>query len=339
MRASVARACSAPRERLYRIVFGLAALYNLAFGLWAALFPAHFFVLCGVAPPSSPALWQCIGMMVGVYAPAYLYAALRPWAARPLIAVALLGKLLGPVGWLLAVRAGHLPVATFPLVAMNDIAWWAPFVLFLVDPTRLGACIRAAVPSACALFHAAAALWTAVFLRNALYGAPEERLRFIEAHVGIWRAGWALWMVAAVSFVAFIAWWAARVGGAVAIIAFVAAVFGLASDIAADATYIGWLPARGATVFEVGRVLSLGLAHTGYVVAGTLLTFADRSLSVPLRRLATCIWAAGALAELGALMESHRLTDVLFGFMFALLVPWMVLVGRARKHTLEPAFR
>src|SRR5262245_42586796 len=127
-----ATAAAAPRrERLYRVVFAFAALYNVAFASWAALWPAQFFVLCGVAPPVSPVLWQCIAMMVGVYAPAYAYAALRPRSARPLVAVALLGKLLGPLGWLSAVRAGEMSVATFPLVAMNDIAWWAPFILFL----------------------------------------------------------------------------------------------------------------------------------------------------------------------------------------------------------------
>lgn len=320
------------RERLYRIVFALGALYNLAFGSWVALWPAQFFLLCGVTPPASPALWRCIGMMVGVYAPAYLYAALRPWSARPLIAVALLGKLLGPIGWLCAVRAGELSIATFPLVALNDIAWWAPFVFFLTDPTRLGARMRAIVPWTCALVNGAAALWTAALLRNAVHGAPDEQLAFLESHLRLWRGGWALWMFAALSFVAFIGWWAARVRGLLAIAAFLVATAGLACDVVADAIYIGWADTRGAEAFKMGRLMSFGPAHMGYVIAGTLLTFADRSLSLLLRRIAWCIWALGAAAEVSILIGGPA-ADVLFGSMFVVLLPWVALMGRARARS------
>src|SRR4029450_7513610 len=118
--------------RFYRILFGLAALYNLAFGLWAGLFPLHFFDLFQMDPPRYPSLWSCVGMVVGVYAPAYAYAAYKPEKGDVFIAVGLLGKILGPIGWILAVKRGEFPARTFPLILSNDLIWWLPFLYYLL---------------------------------------------------------------------------------------------------------------------------------------------------------------------------------------------------------------
>ena len=53
------------REKLYRLVFGLAAIYNFAFGLWACLWPRSFFDSVEIASPNYPALWSCLGMVIG----------------------------------------------------------------------------------------------------------------------------------------------------------------------------------------------------------------------------------------------------------------------------------
>jgi hypothetical protein len=129
---------SAYRARLYRLIFSLAAIYNLAFGLWACLWPEAFFSWTEIAPPNYPALWQCLGMVVGLYGILYASAARDLQRARLVIAVGLLGKILGPIGFFLITAANEWPLRTVTLIVFNDLVWWLPFSLFLLDPTRLG---------------------------------------------------------------------------------------------------------------------------------------------------------------------------------------------------------
>ena len=45
----------------------LAAVYNIVWGGLTILFPNLMFDLFGMARPSYPEIWQCVGMIVGVY--------------------------------------------------------------------------------------------------------------------------------------------------------------------------------------------------------------------------------------------------------------------------------
>src|SRR6266699_3756866 len=147
----------ANRAPYYRIVFTMAALYNLGFGLWAGFSPGSFFGLFDLRQPLYPAIWSCLGMVVGTYGLGYGYAALRLERAAPFIAIGLVGKILGPIGWLVTVRSGDWPARTFPLVLFNDIVWWLPFSLFLIDGTRLGERVRSSAAWACGAVNALAA--------------------------------------------------------------------------------------------------------------------------------------------------------------------------------------
>ena len=71
------------RAKVYRVILALAALYNVAFGLWASFWPGSFFWLFELQPPRYPAIWQCLGMVIGLYGLAYGYAALYPERGRP----------------------------------------------------------------------------------------------------------------------------------------------------------------------------------------------------------------------------------------------------------------
>src|SRR5258708_26560855 len=133
------------RAQLYRALLLLAAAYTAAFGLWAGLWPRSFFDVFGLAQPTYPAIWQCLGMVVGVYALLYGYGALRLDLARPYVAVGLLGKILGPIGLLLTISSGQWPARTFTLIVFNDLIWWVPFSLFLLEGTRLGERLRSEI--------------------------------------------------------------------------------------------------------------------------------------------------------------------------------------------------
>ena len=129
-------------------------------------------------------------MVVGTYGLAYGYAALRPDRAAPFIAIGLIGKMLGPIGWVLTVRSGEWPVRTFTLVLFNDLVWWLPFALFLVDGTRIAGRVRDAAAPACAVLNAIAALAILAVLRPGTELVPDvaERAAYISSHALGWRA-------------------------------------------------------------------------------------------------------------------------------------------------------
>ena len=114
------------------IVLKLAGIYNLAFGAWVVLAPEQAFRLFEMAPPTYPFLWQCIGMIVGVYGVGYLVASRDPLGHWPIILVGLLGKILGPIGFLQTAIAGDIPWAFGWLILTNDLIWWQPFTGILI---------------------------------------------------------------------------------------------------------------------------------------------------------------------------------------------------------------
>src|SRR5262245_56806983 len=118
-------------DRLFRIAFAVAGIYNLAFGLWAGFWPLAFFQRFEIAPPRYPGIWECLGMVVGVYGLLYLHAAWKLETAWPIIAVGLLGKVLGPIGMAMSI-GDDWPRRLGMLCIYNDLIWRLPFGLFLI---------------------------------------------------------------------------------------------------------------------------------------------------------------------------------------------------------------
>lgn len=110
----------------------LAAIYNLVWGSLVVFLPERSFLWAGFDElPRYPQLWQCIGMIVGVYGIGYGIAAydyVRHW---PIVLVGLLGKVFGPIGFLQAAIAGDLPWTMFRCTLFNDLIWWIPFGVIL----------------------------------------------------------------------------------------------------------------------------------------------------------------------------------------------------------------
>lgn len=114
-----------------RLTLVLAGGYNLLWGAAVVAFPDLFFRALELEPPRYPSLWQCIGMIVGVYGVGYLIAARDPWRHWPIVLVGLLGKAFGPIGFLLAASRGELPWGFAWTIITNDLVWWAPFAIIL----------------------------------------------------------------------------------------------------------------------------------------------------------------------------------------------------------------
>lgn len=118
------------------MVLWVAAVYNCLWGAWVVLFPLTAFQWLKMPLPNYPQLWQCIGMIVGVYGIGYGCAALDPFRHWPIVLVGLLGKLFGPLGFLMAVVKGELPWRFGALLLTNDFIWWVPFALILYRTWR-----------------------------------------------------------------------------------------------------------------------------------------------------------------------------------------------------------
>lgn len=116
-------------------ILAAAALYNLSWGLVAALAPRWCLELLGLDAGNAP-LVQCIGMLVGVYGLGYWIAGRDPARFWPLVFVGLVGKLLGPVGGLWTVGNGTLPATILWVNLTNDVLWWLPFGWILVAVHR-----------------------------------------------------------------------------------------------------------------------------------------------------------------------------------------------------------
>ncbi len=110
-----------------------AAVYNLAWGAAVIAFPHLLFDACGIPRLNYPEIWQCVGMIVGVYGVGYWVAAGDPRRHWPIVLVGLLGKVFGPVGFAVALARGVFPPAFGLTILTNDLIWWVPFALILWD--------------------------------------------------------------------------------------------------------------------------------------------------------------------------------------------------------------
>jgi hypothetical protein len=117
-------------------VLWAAAVYNLLWGGFIILFPLLPFQWFGMRPPNYPEIWQCVGMIVGVYGIGYACAARDPVRHWPIVLVGLLGKVFGPIGFLQAALTGRLPWTFGWINIGNDLIWWIPFTLILLHARR-----------------------------------------------------------------------------------------------------------------------------------------------------------------------------------------------------------
>jgi hypothetical protein len=121
----------APRWMQWTLL--VAAIYNAVWGAWVILSPMTLFQWMAMPLPNYPELWQCVGMIVGCYALGYALAALDPYRYWPIVLVGLVGKVLGPLGFVKAVWLDHRFSPWFGLnILTNDLVWWIPFFLILL---------------------------------------------------------------------------------------------------------------------------------------------------------------------------------------------------------------
>ncbi len=125
-----------------------AGIYNVAWGAWVILDPHALFRWSDLPQPNYPQIWQCVGMIVGVYGVGYMIAACDPVRHWPIVLVGLLGKIFGPIGFLSAVLSGELPWKFGSTIITNDVIWWIPFgAILLYAASRRGTSAAADRPA------------------------------------------------------------------------------------------------------------------------------------------------------------------------------------------------
>jgi len=114
-----------------RLILRLAAIYNLLWGAWVVLFPQSFFEWCGMEPLTYPTIWQGTGMIVGVYGLGYWWSSHDPITHWPIVMVGFLGKILGPLGYVMNFFQELIDPKFGYILITNDLIWWVPFFLIL----------------------------------------------------------------------------------------------------------------------------------------------------------------------------------------------------------------
>ena len=129
-----------PAPQWTKIVMLVAGVYNLAWGLTVVALPTLTFHYSGLEKPGValhyPQLWQCVGMVVGVYGIGYAVSAIDPIRHWPIVLVGLLGKLFGPLGYVIGLVTGETPPELIRTLFFNDLIWWVPFGLILYRAYR-----------------------------------------------------------------------------------------------------------------------------------------------------------------------------------------------------------
>jgi predicted DCC family thiol-disulfide oxidoreductase YuxK len=119
-----------------QIVLMIAGLYNFLFGAWAIFFPKQYLNFTNINLSAEP-LWQCIGMIVGLYGLGYFIASTNICKYWPLVLIGFLGKIFGPIGFVWHILIGTLDASGLILILFNDLIWLIPFAIILLKVFHL----------------------------------------------------------------------------------------------------------------------------------------------------------------------------------------------------------
>lgn len=119
-------------ERLFVIVFRIAAVYNICWGLIVAVDPNLFFRIFDLPPINYPFVMSGLGMCIGLYGYGYWVASRDLLAYPQLVILGFLGKTIGPIGWFWTVVTTGLPLRTMWTNVFNDFIWLPFFIAYFV---------------------------------------------------------------------------------------------------------------------------------------------------------------------------------------------------------------
>jgi len=115
----------------WKVVFALAAAFNLAIGLSALFAPEFLFALLGPPPLPYFLFVRIMGALVAIFGIGYAMVAAQPQQNRGIVWLGAIGKPVTPVILWLYVRAGLIPMTVF-WPGVGDLMFAALFAIYLV---------------------------------------------------------------------------------------------------------------------------------------------------------------------------------------------------------------
>ena len=177
----------------------------------------------------------------------------------------------------------------------------------------------------CAAMHVVAGIGAVTLLRGGSEAVPDirERVAYMARYPERWRTGWILWMLAALTLLAFYAWWGDRIGKLwpVAI-----AAIGLACDWSGESIFIACIPRPDSRLYRTAALLTGGAGNGLYTIAAIALTRATKDL--PWRALAWCAWIGGIGLTIATIAGSDAGVMITSALLMVAFIPWVMIAGR-----------
>jgi hypothetical protein len=278
-------------------------------------------------------------MVIGVYGLGYAYVAWKPEKGDVLVLLGLVGRVLGPIGWLWAVGQGEFPPRMFPLILANDLIWWFPFLAYLL---RRSAKRRVIIAMTVVAFH----ILGCIALLIVRHGTDAEsdvvvRAGFVLAHSTWWTICWFVWSAASMGLLAFFVVWAvqlreSQVSRTWLLIGCGLCAVGLCIDLLSEAIAIVCLQDSHGTLerFEYwARAMSLlgaGIGNGLYCVGGAVMSVASWRAGFQRGLLATvaaAMWMCGIGLSVATFADQLELMMFLGAVVMILFILWATFTG------------
>jgi hypothetical protein len=121
----------------WRVLFALAALYNLAVGGTMLATPGALAEQLNVEGAGAPFALMMSGLLIAMFGVGYALVARDPAGNRGIVWIGMIGKIGAAVLGTIQYQAGVVPLTTFAL-GMGDLVFVALFALFLWRGPRPG---------------------------------------------------------------------------------------------------------------------------------------------------------------------------------------------------------
>ena len=119
-----------------RRVLLAAAIYHIAFAIWANCWPHLWFDWLGIDRPNHVLLWRGVGLVIGLMGVCFLVAAKNPIHHWLIVLIGFAKFNLGIAGFALEIFHGEIPLHSIWMMAVDDLVWWAPFAGILYASVR-----------------------------------------------------------------------------------------------------------------------------------------------------------------------------------------------------------
>ncbi len=322
----------------FRVLFLAAAVMNLGIAVVGGIFPLAFFSALATEPPDFPVAWPLLAVVIGLFGGLYAYAACRPERADVAIAVGLASKVVGPIGWMVAVATGHMQVSLFGFVLIGDLIWWFPLLSYLLRDSRYRFTAMAWTSTG---LHLAACLGLlACASGTEMETSLAARQQWILQHPALWSATWTVWALSSMSLLALCTAWIYKLVEVIYFnrciaIGIVLMGIGVIFDLAGETTLIAGATRTDAAAAEFEETfrfyqwMSPVIANGLYCVGGLLISIMS-CLAGWWRvadRLGIVMWSVGLGLSAFAILEYERGMVISGAAVMITFLVWSTLLG------------